>query len=80
MGVIRAYLGLQRQEQGYFFIHRDGSPLMKYQFWRLTDLALCKVGIQGLKFGTHSFRIGAASAAAALGYKPEAIKCLGRWS
>ena len=68
---MHAYLGLWGKEQGYFFIHRDGSPLTKYQFWRMTDLALDKVGIQGLKFGTHSFRVGAASTAAALGYEPD---------
>ena len=27
-----AYLGLRGEEQGYFFIHKDGLPLMKYQF------------------------------------------------
>ena len=75
-----AYLGLRGQEQGYFFIHKDGSPLTKYQFWELTDMALGKVEIQGLKFGIHLFRIGAASTAAALGYQPEDIKHLGWWS
>ncbi|XP_078240222.1 integrase/recombinase xerD homolog [Pogona vitticeps] len=65
---------------GYFFQHADGTPLTKYQFWKLTDMALERVGVQGMRFGTHSFRIGAASTAAAMGYDAERIKQLGRWS
>ena len=78
--VIGAYLGLRGQGQDYFFMHEDETPLMKYQFWKMTDLALGKVGIQGLNFGTHSFRIGAASTAATLGYQPDDIKRLGHLS
>ena len=26
--------------QEYFSVHKDGSPLTKYQFWKLTDMAL----------------------------------------
>ena len=78
--VTASYLRIRGAGQEYFFIHKDSSPLMKYQFWRLTDLALNKVGLQGLKFGTQSFRIGAASTAAALGYHIEDIKWIGWWS
>ena len=34
----------------------------------------------GMKFGTHSFRIGTVSTAEALSYSPEEIKQLGLWS
>ncbi|XP_067324594.1 integrase/recombinase xerD homolog [Anolis sagrei] len=64
---------------GYFFIHKSGFPLTKYQFWTLTNKALKLLGLQQHKFGTHSFRIGAASTAARLGYGAEKIKSLGRW-
>ncbi|XP_067323198.1 integrase/recombinase xerD homolog [Anolis sagrei] len=64
---------------GYFFCHHDGGPLTKYQFWSITDKALKLLGLGHLKFGTHSFRIGAASTAANLGYATERIKSLGRW-
>ncbi|XP_067320361.1 integrase/recombinase xerD homolog [Anolis sagrei] len=64
---------------GYFFIHKDGFPLTRYQFWALTNKALKVLGLQQHKFGTHSFRIGAASTAARLGYGAERIKSLGRW-
>ena len=62
------------------FHHKDGSPLMTYQFWTMTSPGLQAVGIVGLKFGTHSFRIGAASTAAALGYGKEQIKEMGKLS
>ena len=75
-----AYLEVRGQDQGYFFKHRDNSPLTKCQFWKLTDLALDRVGMQGSHFGTHSFRIGAASTAAVLGYNTDEIKSLGWWS
>ena len=71
---------LRGADKGYFFQHRDGTPLTKYQFWSLTDMALERLGISNLRFGTHSFRIGAASTAAALGYDAGRIKRLGRWS
>ena len=32
-----------------------------------------------LRLGTHSFRIGAVSTAATLGYHPDDIKCLECW-
>ena len=71
---------IRGMEGGYFFQHKDGSPLTKYQFWKLTDMALEKVGVKNTRFGTHSFRIGAASTAVAMGYTAEQIKQLGRWS
>ena len=43
----------------------------------MTDLVLSKVGINGMRFGTHSFRIKAASTAAVMGYLPDDIKQLG---
>ena len=72
----KVYTDHQGQEEGYFFQHADKSPLTKYQFWKLTDLALGKVGVQGIRLGTHSFRIGEASSAAALGYSPEEIRSM----
>ena len=68
------------QVPGYFFQHAEGLPLMRYQFWKLADLVLTRVGVTSMRFGIHSFRIGAASAAAAMGYSSKEIKRLGRWS
>ena len=74
------YLTKRRAEPGYLFMHKDGSPLTKYQFWRLGEEALRREGAQGRRFGTHLFRIGAASTAAVLGYQPRDIKRIGRWA
>ena len=64
-------------DQGYLFYHSDGTPLTKYQFWKVTGAALEQVGLAGWCFGTHSFLIGAVSAAAMLGYGPEEIRKVG---
>ncbi|XP_078242407.1 integrase/recombinase xerD homolog isoform X1 [Pogona vitticeps] len=77
---VQEFLEIRGQLPGYLFSHSDGSPLTKYQFWKVTDMALERVGVTGMKFGTHSFRIGAASTAAALGYSTDQIKQLGRWA
>ena len=74
-----AYLNSRGPEQDYFFCAYS-SPLTKYQFWNLTDMALHKVGVQDVKFGAHSFRFGTASTAAALGYHHEDIKQIGQWA
>ncbi|XP_067322379.1 tyrosine recombinase XerC-like [Anolis sagrei] len=65
--------------KGYLFSHQDGKPLTKYQFWTITAKALDLLGMGHLKFGTHSFRIGAATTASALGYNKDEIKAIGRW-
>ncbi|KAJ7344639.1 hypothetical protein JRQ81_000589, partial [Phrynocephalus forsythii] len=44
------------------------------------DMVLKKIGIQQGKFCSHSFQIGAASTAAALGYHNRIIWCVGHWT
>lgn len=61
------------------FCHVDGSPLTRYQFWADTAKALRELGLDGVKFGTHSFRIGAVSTAAAMGYSVLRIQEIERW-
>ena len=77
---VKEFMSFRGAGDGYFFQHADKSPLTKYQFWRLTDMALERLGVKNMRFGTHSFRIGAASTAAVLGYSIEQIKQIGRWS
>ncbi|XP_054852797.1 uncharacterized protein LOC129341561 isoform X1 [Eublepharis macularius] len=76
---LRAYLEKRGDGEGLLFRHCDESPLTRYQFWSVTGRALAKLGLEGFKFGTHSFRIGAASTAAAMGYTDAAIRRVGRW-
>lgn len=77
MQVLEEFLKHHDTSPGPLFCHRDGSPLTKYQFGAVMSKALKGAGISGWKFGTHSFRTGAASTAAALGYSEEQIICVG---
>lgn len=59
--------------------HLDGTPLTKYQSWVVTAKALEALGLKGVKFGTQSFRIGAASTMAVIGYSVAKIQEIGGW-
>uniref|UniRef100_A0A1X7SJB1 Tyr recombinase domain-containing protein n=1 Tax=Amphimedon queenslandica TaxID=400682 RepID=A0A1X7SJB1_AMPQE len=58
----------------------DGNPLLKEQFVAGVRKALAEVGKNPDCFAGHSFRIGAATTAAAAGVPAHIIKHLGRWS
>ena len=79
IAAMRSYLKLQGNQQGFLFQHANGSPLTKYQFWAVASKALQAMGLGEYQFGTHSFRIGAASTAAAAGIGETRIKTIGRW-
>ncbi|XP_067324630.1 integrase/recombinase xerD homolog [Anolis sagrei] len=64
---------------GLLFTHRDGSPLTRYQFMAVFRGALQHLGLPWTEFGGHSFRIGAATTAAAGGVPVDIIKSMGRW-
>ncbi|XP_054831298.1 uncharacterized protein LOC129326975 [Eublepharis macularius] len=76
---LRLYVQARGESPGVLFCHSDGRPLTKYQFWAVTGRALGKLGFSGVRFATHSFRIGAASTAAAMGYPGPEIQKVGRW-
>lgn len=62
--------GLQAEdphERGLLFKHVDGTPLSRYQFSKVFLRALVSLNLTLRSFGLLSFRIGAASTAAALG-------------
>lgn len=71
--------GSAGQKVGYYFIHWDRTPLMKFQFWSVTRIAFNRMGLSGCQFDTLSFQIGAASTAAAMGYQREDIHRISRW-
>ncbi|XP_075038755.1 uncharacterized protein LOC142099314 [Mixophyes fleayi] len=62
-----------------WLIHADGAPLTKFQFNAVLKATLKHVGLNPELYGTHSFRIGAATAAAGRGASISAIKSIGRW-
>jgi len=75
----RQYLAVRPPIEGAFFCHFGGKPLTRYQFTAVLKKALEKLGLNGLNFKTHSFRIGAATMAALNGLSEEEIQVAGRW-
>lgn len=75
----RAYAQLRPAGAVQWLVHADGSPLTRYQFGAVLKQSLGHIGLRGEEYGTHSFRIGAATSAAASGLPPAAIQGLGRW-
>ncbi|XP_070601697.1 uncharacterized protein [Erythrolamprus reginae] len=74
-----AYWAHRGVEPGFLFCHASGEPLTRYQFWAVTSKALARLGLDPRCYGTHSFRIGAASLAAVEGFSRLDIKTVGRW-
>ena len=61
-----------------FTLH-DGSYLTRSKVSRMTKHLLSAAGVDTTRFSSHSFRIGAATAAAAAGLPETLIQALGRW-
>ena len=62
------------------FITEDASPLLKEAFVSEIRRALETAGLNPSLYAGHSFRIGAATSAAAAGIPAHMIQTLGRWS
>ena len=77
---ILQYLAIRPQSTGPMFIFQDNRPLTKESFISHVHQALAAEGIDTQYYKGHSFRIGAATTAAACGLSESLIKTLGRWS
>ena len=64
---------------GPLFVCEDGQFLTRARFVMEVKKALELAGVNAAEFNGHSFRIGAASTAAARGMEDSLIKMLGRW-
>nr|XP_033814698.1 uncharacterized protein LOC117366849 isoform X1 [Geotrypetes seraphini] len=73
------YLSVRVAVSSEFFVHADGAPLSRFQFLAVLRLALVRCGEEPRSYGTHSFRIGAATCASAAGMSEAGIRRLGRW-
>ena len=73
-------MAVREQQPGPLFRCSDGSPLAKP--WVISKMreAVAEVGHNQLMYAGHSFRIGAATTAAAAGIEDYTIQALGRWS
>ena len=61
------------------FQFKNGSPLTAKAFRALLHRHLVKMGAKPRWYNTHSFRIGAATAAAKAGFSATKVMQLGRW-
>ena len=75
-----SYLEIRGTNPGPLFVTEDRLPLSKPTFLRMLHSTLTKAGIDPSHFKGHSFRIGAATTAAAAGVHSSIIKSLGRWA
>ena len=76
---IFTYLYLRGQKNGPMFIFKDGCPLTRDKFSHLVNQTVKNAEWQG-NFTTHSFHVGPASTAAALGVQDHMIRAIGRWN
>ena len=74
---LRQYLVHQARSAGPLFVFSNGSFLTRQSFAKVIQALLPRY-VNGVS--THSFRIGAATTAAAAGFPRWLIKSLGRWS
>ena len=76
MAAVTDYLCARGMASGPPFQYDDGHPLTRQRFATAERSAS---GLDPSRYGTHSFRIGAATTAAARGIEDAVIKPLGRW-
>lgn len=79
MAAILNYLAIRGSEPGLLFHFKDCSPLTKSKFTASFRKLLDQAGINSSHYAGHSFRVGAASTAAARGIEDSLIQTLGRW-
>lgn len=79
VGAILCYIALRGLSPGPLFLFQNGQFLTRAALVREIRQALQSVGIEASAYSGHSFRIGAATSAAAAGVEDALIKILGRW-
>ena len=77
---MKLYLSKRGITPGPLFKFLSGKPLTKDALTAETRQLLSFLGIKGSDYAGHSYRIGAATAAASVGLPPWLVKTLGRWS
>ena len=74
------FLATERPRDGALFRFQTGSPLVRQRLNALVKDLASRAGVDSSRYSSHSFRIGAASTAAAAGVPEWKIQALGRWS
>ena len=75
-----AYLAARGFDQGPLFQTEDLQPLTRAKLVSLLRSTLTAAGIDPTGYSGHSFRIGAATTAAACGIHDSTTQTLGRWA
>ena len=76
---LMSYLHVRGPTPGPLFLLSDGTPLTKSKLNTHLQHVLKQCGWSGI-FTLHSFRVGAATTAASLGFPSHLIQALGRWT
>lgn len=79
VSAILAYMAIRGRDNKPLFRFADGHPLTRQRLVYHLRRVLLETGVDTSNFSGHSFRIGAATTAAALGIEDSLIKTLGRW-
>ena len=79
VSAVLAYLAICSPAPGPFFVFEDGGVLSRQRLVTEISTALQEVGLDSSPYKGHSFRIGAATAAAKAGLSDSLIQTLGRW-
>lgn len=81
VSAMMSYLAMRGTSPGFLFQFEDGLPLTRNRLVHNLRQTLTKAGIptEDHRYSGHSFRIGAATTAAAKGLEDSLIKMLGRW-
>ena len=79
VAAVLAYLVRRGPQQGPLFLFSDGTPLSRQRLVAKLRQALSACGFDCNIYAGHSFRIGAATTAAAKSVEDSTIRTLGRW-
>ena len=79
VAALLSYLVLRGRGKGPLFKFKDGRALSRPRLVSELRKALAEAGLKPENYAGHSFRIGAATTAAACSIPVEVIKTLGRW-
>ena len=75
-----SFIQFRGPKPGTLFSFPDGTPMVRHEFDLALQSLLAFCGLDSKQFKGHSFRIGAATAAAVRGDSDAQIRAAGRWS
>ncbi|OCT74380.1 hypothetical protein XELAEV_18033355mg [Xenopus laevis] len=73
------YRAIRPYGMGAYLIHQNGTNLSCFQFIMLFKKALIGLGLSVKEYGSHSFRIRAATESVLWGLEPNEVRRIGRW-